>query len=67
MAIEPSIVFADEPTGSLDSVNAGLVMSELVSVAAENGTAVFVVTHDVATAAVAGRCVTLSDGRVVEG
>jgi putative ABC transport system ATP-binding protein len=67
MAIGPTIVFADEPTGSLDSVNASLVMSEFVSVAAENGTAVLVVTHDPATAAVAGRRVTLSDGRVVEG
>lgn len=66
MVIDPSIVFADEPTGSLDSVNADLVMSELASLAAENGTAVLLVTHDPATAAVAGRCVALSDGRVVE-
>lgn len=66
MAIGPSIVFADEPTGFLDSVNADVVMSELVSVAAENGAAVLVVTHDLATAAVARRCITLSDGRVVE-
>ncbi|MEZ5175490.1 MAG: ABC transporter ATP-binding protein [Acidimicrobiia bacterium] len=66
MTIEPAVVFADEPTGSLDSLNAALVMSELASLAAENGTAVLVVTHDAPTAAVAGRCISLSDGRVIE-
>ncbi|WKZ83800.1 MAG: ABC transporter ATP-binding protein [Acidimicrobiia bacterium] len=66
MAIEPSVVFADEPTGSLDSDNARLVMSELVAVATENGTAVLLVTHDSATAAGAARCLMLHDGRLVD-
>jgi putative ABC transport system ATP-binding protein len=46
LVAEPTIVFADEPTGSLDSVGADEVMELLVDAAKRQGTAVLVVTHE---------------------
>lgn len=59
------IVFADEPTGALDSVAADDVMSLLVQTARDTGTAVVVVTHEARIAAYADRGVRVRDGRVV--
>ncbi|MEU4875084.1 ABC transporter ATP-binding protein [Streptomyces sp. NPDC021608] len=42
----PAVVFADEPTGSLDSANASAVLEEFLSLARSQGTAVVLVTHD---------------------
>ncbi|HUZ52527.1 MAG TPA: ABC transporter ATP-binding protein [Streptosporangiaceae bacterium] len=67
---QPHVVFADEPTGSLDSVTGRMVMDLLVGIASEEGTTVVLVTHDPGVAAYAGREVVVSDGRVaasVEG
>ncbi|GIG87838.1 ABC transporter ATP-binding protein [Plantactinospora endophytica] len=58
----PRVVFADEPTGALDSFNGELVMDELVGTAREQGTAVVLVTHDPRIAAYADREVVLRDG-----
>ena len=60
----PEILFADEPTGSLDSVSGELVMNLLTAAAREQGTTVIVVTHDSRVAAYADREVVVSDGKV---
>lgn len=59
----PRIVFADEPTGSLDSVGADAVMGLLVDAARERGTAVLVVTHEPRVAGFADRTILMRDGR----
>jgi ABC-type lipoprotein export system ATPase subunit len=60
----PSVLLADEPTGSLDSVNAQEVARLLVAAARERGTAVVLVTHDPAVAVHADRTITLHSGRL---
>ncbi|MGW2635406.1 ABC transporter ATP-binding protein [Streptomyces sp. NPDC001348] len=61
----PRVVFADEPTGALDSLAGEQVMTALVHTARESGTAVLLITHDAQVAAYADREVRLSDGTVV--
>ncbi|MFC9932255.1 ABC transporter ATP-binding protein [Streptomyces sp. NPDC127190] len=61
----PRVVFADEPTGALDSLASEQVMTALVHTAREAGTAVLLITHDAQTAAYADREVRLSDGAVL--
>ncbi|MEU7336524.1 ABC transporter ATP-binding protein [Streptomyces sp. NPDC007074] len=58
----PAVVFADEPTGSLDSANAATVLGEFLLLARSQGTAVLLVTHDPAVAAQADSRYTMSDG-----
>ncbi|KPH98661.1 Phosphonate-transporting ATPase [Actinobacteria bacterium OK074] len=58
----PKVVFADEPTGALDSLATEQVMTALVRTAREAGTAVLLVTHDAQVAAYADREVVLRDG-----
>ncbi len=60
----PEVLFADEPTGSLDSVSGELVMSLLTAAAREHGTTVILVTHDARVAAYADREVVVRDGQV---
>jgi putative ABC transport system ATP-binding protein len=60
----PRIVFADEPTGALDSLATEQVMTALVTTARESGTAVLLVTHDAQVAAYADREIRLTDGTV---
>jgi len=62
---EPAIVFADEPTGSLDTLAGELVLEALVSAARDQSTAVVLVTHEPRVAAYADREVMLRDGLVV--
>jgi len=59
----PEVLFADEPTGSLDSVSGELVMDLLTAGAREHGTTVVLVTHDARVAAYADREVVVRDGR----
>jgi putative ABC transport system ATP-binding protein len=61
----PRVVFADEPTGSLDSLSGEHVMDLLVRLAGEDGAGIVIVTHDPRVAAYAQRDVTVRDGRVV--
>jgi putative ABC transport system ATP-binding protein len=61
----PRIVFADEPTGSLDSVAADQVMELLVTTAKTERVSVVLVTHEPRVAAYADRQVTVRDGRTV--
>ena len=64
MVAEPRVLFADEPTGSLDSVSGELVMSLMTRAAREHGTTVILVTHDARVAAYADREVIVRDGKV---
>ncbi|MFV0434935.1 MAG: ABC transporter ATP-binding protein [Leucobacter sp.] len=65
LAAEPAILFADEPTGALNSSMTAEVMDALTE-AHREGTTVVMVTHDPACAARADRVVYLRDGLVVE-
>jgi putative ABC transport system ATP-binding protein len=58
----PRVVFADEPTGALDSLNGEKVMVLLTRTARESGAAVVLVTHDTRVAAYADREVIVRDG-----
>jgi putative ABC transport system ATP-binding protein len=60
----PAVVFADEPTGALDSVAGERVLDALTGLAGEHGSAVVLVTHESRTAAYADRTVFLRDGRI---
>jgi putative ABC transport system ATP-binding protein len=62
----PRLVFADEPTGSLDSVAADEVMELLVTAAKDEQAGVIVVTHEARVAAYADRQITVRDGRIVQ-
>jgi putative ABC transport system ATP-binding protein len=64
LVTEPKVIFADEPTGSLDSTNGELVMELLVSAAREQGTSVVLVTHEPQVAAYADREIVVRDGRI---
>jgi putative ABC transport system ATP-binding protein len=61
----PAVVFADEPTGNLDSASSDEVLALLRQAVDEFGQTVVMVTHDAHAASVADRIVVLSDGRVV--
>ena len=61
----PAVVFADEPTGNLDSKSSDEVLALLRQAADEFGQTVVMVTHDAHAASVADRIVVLSDGRIV--
>ncbi|MEV7602169.1 ABC transporter ATP-binding protein [Kitasatospora sp. NPDC089797] len=62
----PKAVFADEPTGALDSLNGERVMKLLTRAARETAAAVVLVTHDVRVAAYADREIVVRDGRTVD-
>ncbi len=61
---QPKVLFADEPTGSLDTLTGEIVMDLLVSVCREEGTTVVLVTHDARVAAYSDREVMDRDGKV---
>lgn len=67
MVIEPKVLFADEPTGALDSLASEQVMELLVSAAREHGTTVVLVTHDPRVAAYADHEIIVRDGKVTTG
>lgn len=62
----PAVIFADEPTGSLDSMNGEVVMELLVSAARQHGTSIVLVTHEARVAAFADREVVVRDGRIAD-
>ncbi len=64
LAPRPKVIFADEPTGSLDSLTSENVMDLLVGIAREEGTTVVLVTHDARVAAYADREAIVRDGTV---
>jgi putative ABC transport system ATP-binding protein len=62
----PTILFADEPTGNLDSTTSAEILELLRQSVDDLGQTTLMVTHDAAAAAVADRVLFLADGRVVE-
>jgi ABC-type lipoprotein export system ATPase subunit len=62
---DPAILFADEPTGNLDSATGSAVMKLLMELVNERKRTLLVVTHDQSLARVGDRKVTLVDGRIV--
>ena len=62
MVAGPDVIFADEPTGSLDSVSGEHVMNLLTDAARQEGTTVILVTHEARVAAYADRTVLIRDG-----
>ena len=62
----PSIVFADEPTGNLDSVTGGEVLDFLREAVDDLGQTLVLVTHDASAAARADRVLFLADGQIVD-
>ena len=65
LANDPAIILADEPTGNLDTRNAAAVFDIFHRLAAEEGRAILVVTHDAELAKRANRRIHLVDGRIV--
>jgi putative ABC transport system ATP-binding protein len=61
----PRVVFADEPTGALDTVSGELVLDALTSLARELGSAVLMVTHEARVASYADREVVMRNGSIV--
>lgn len=64
LVTRPDVVFADEPTGALDSVTGADLLAFLQRSAREYGQSIVMVTHDPSAAAYADRVVLLSDGRI---
>jgi putative ABC transport system ATP-binding protein len=62
----PEIVFADEPTGNLDSKASQEILTFLRSAVKDHGQTIVMVTHDASAASFADRIVFLGDGRVVD-
>ena len=60
----PKMIFADEPTGALDSKTASSVLEELMLMSKREGSAIVLVTHDERVAAKCHRVIHLLDGRI---
>ena len=60
---DPEVIFADEPTGNLDSKASGEVMNMLTEVNKEEGATVLMVTHDAVAASFCNRVIFIKDGR----
>jgi putative ABC transport system ATP-binding protein len=65
LASQPEIVFADEPTGNLDSRSGAEILSFMRQAVREFGQTIVMVTHDPVAASYADRAVFLADGRIV--
>lgn len=65
LANNPSIILADEPTGSLDSKNGDLILEHLKKLHNEKKVTLIVVTHDMRVAEMADRIVKVLDGKIV--
>ncbi len=65
LAPRPALIFADEPTGNLDTATGATIMDLLFQRHQANRTTLFVITHDPALAARCARVIDLADGRVV--
>ena len=66
LSMDPTLLLADEPTGSLDTARGARVLELLAETCRERGVAVVLVTHDPQAAAFADRVLTLRDGRLTD-
>ncbi len=64
LVIEPQIIFADEPTGNLDSKSGQVVMDILQRLNREQGHTVILITHETYTAEMAQRIIQIHDGQI---
>ena len=64
LAGEPSVVYADEPTGALDQQTGQDVLALLLQATADAGSALVMVTHDPNVAAACARTITMRDGQI---
>ena len=62
---DPGIIFADEPTGNLDSENSSAILNLLLELRKERGATLVLVTHSAEIAAMADCAITLRDGKIV--
>jgi putative ABC transport system ATP-binding protein len=65
LVTKPTVVFADEPTGNLDSKTGGEILELLHSAVESYGQTLVMVTHEARAAAIADRVLFLADGRIV--
>jgi len=63
----PKIIFADEPTGNLDSENGRVILELLLEYQKESRTTMVLVTHSIDIAKMADRMIVLQDGRITSG
>lgn len=63
----PRMILADEPTGSLDSVNAAQVLDILTGIVKEQGLTLIMVTHDATVSARSDRIIHMRDGKIEQG
>jgi putative ABC transport system ATP-binding protein len=66
LAAQPKILFADEPTGNLDSETGAQIMDLIFSLHRRAGATLVLVTHDAQLAARCERIVTMKNGRIVK-
>jgi putative ABC transport system ATP-binding protein len=66
LASKPTVIFADEPTGNLDSATSGQILELLRDMVADFGQTIVMVTHDARAAAIASRILFLADGCIVK-
>lgn len=66
LAHNPSVIFADEPTGNLDSRNGKQILDLLFELAEEGGKTLVIVTHDAGIASLGDRILTIRDGVVAD-
>lgn len=67
LVARPSLLFADEPTGSVDSATGRLIIDHLFAWCGEAGATLVLVTHDPAIARAMDRVVAMRDGRILDG
>ncbi|TFD71082.1 ABC transporter ATP-binding protein [Cryobacterium sp. Hb1] len=67
LVAHPSVLFADEPTGSLDSLAAENVLTAMLELVRQAGTTLVMITHDPRTAAYADREIIVRDGQLAAG
>ena len=65
-AVSPEVIFADEPTGNLDTKTTAQIMEMVLEIAKKNNQTIVLVTHDPEMAAYADRILTLIDGNIVK-
>ena len=66
LVTKPQIIFADEPTGNLDSRSSGEILDFMRQAVTELGQTIVMVTHDPTAASHADRVIFLADGKIVD-
>ena len=65
LANDPSIILADEPTGSLDSKTSSKILKQLIDLHESKNVTLIIVTHDMDVAKLAGRVIEVLDGEII--